>query len=208
VLFVSHNMAAVRNLCTRGMLFDQGRLKFTGPIDDTVNKYLNELDEKETKINLASRKDREGDGSIRAIGIQLRNLENENGLPATGAGIEFIVEYEDQQQIQISKLFAAITVRDGFGTNLFTCSTGMKKTEFFNVAAHGYAICRVEYLPLITGHYSLNIKLSNGNSVADYITNATGFEVVDSGASGFVNYASPSWGHVVVPHEWRLERCE
>lgn len=208
VLFVSHNMAAVRNLCPTGILFEQGRLKFIGSIDDTVSKYLTELDEKEAQINLASRKDREGDRSVRVTGIQLRNLEYENGLPTTGSRIEFVVEYESKQQIQISKLFVAITIRDGFGTNLFTCSTSMKKTDFFNIAAHGYAICRVEYLPLITGHYSLSIKLSNDNVVADYITNATGFEVVEGGSSGFVNYASPSWGSIVVPHEWRLEPCE
>src|SRR5574344_480874 len=40
VLFVSHNMAAVRSLCTRGILLKNGTVNFMGNITDTVNRYL------------------------------------------------------------------------------------------------------------------------------------------------------------------------
>ena len=39
VLFISHNMEAVQRLCTRGLLFDKGRLIASGSIDDIVNRY-------------------------------------------------------------------------------------------------------------------------------------------------------------------------
>ena len=41
VLFVSHNMAAVRSLCTRGVLLKNGMVDFIGEIPDTLNHYLN-----------------------------------------------------------------------------------------------------------------------------------------------------------------------
>ena len=41
VLFVSHNMAAVRNLCNNGIVLENGQLKYSGAIDDCVDYYLN-----------------------------------------------------------------------------------------------------------------------------------------------------------------------
>lgn len=41
VIFVSHNMASVRNLCTRAVLLKNGNLVFEGTPEDTINEYLN-----------------------------------------------------------------------------------------------------------------------------------------------------------------------
>ena len=40
VLFVSHNMAAVRSLCSRGVLLKNGSIEFIGSIPDTLDRYL------------------------------------------------------------------------------------------------------------------------------------------------------------------------
>jgi lipopolysaccharide transport system ATP-binding protein len=40
VLFVSHNMAAVKSLCTRGIVLENGGVVFEGGIDDSVDHYL------------------------------------------------------------------------------------------------------------------------------------------------------------------------
>jgi lipopolysaccharide transport system ATP-binding protein len=40
VLFVSHNMAAIRSLCSRCLVLDGGQIAFDGSPDDAVGKYL------------------------------------------------------------------------------------------------------------------------------------------------------------------------
>nr|WP_321410880.1 ABC transporter ATP-binding protein [uncultured Carboxylicivirga sp.] len=40
VLFVSHNMGAVSKLCTKGVLLQNGKLNFTGNINETINAYI------------------------------------------------------------------------------------------------------------------------------------------------------------------------
>jgi lipopolysaccharide transport system ATP-binding protein len=40
VLFVSHNMAAVKSLCTRGILLENGQIKYIDEINNIVQKYL------------------------------------------------------------------------------------------------------------------------------------------------------------------------
>src|SRR5205085_8078547 len=39
VLFVSHNLTALRNLCTSGLLLHQGRDVLHGSVDDVLNAY-------------------------------------------------------------------------------------------------------------------------------------------------------------------------
>ncbi|MBS7786412.1 ABC transporter ATP-binding protein [Flavobacterium sp. CYK-55] len=40
VLFVSHNMAAVKSLCTHGIVLENGRLAFNGGVDQAIDHYL------------------------------------------------------------------------------------------------------------------------------------------------------------------------
>lgn len=42
VLFVSHNMAAVKSLCTKGIVLENGKVVFEGKIDDALEVYQNE----------------------------------------------------------------------------------------------------------------------------------------------------------------------
>lgn len=46
VLFVSHNMASVQNLCDRGILLDKGLIIENGKIDNVVAKYFGEIKRK------------------------------------------------------------------------------------------------------------------------------------------------------------------
>ena len=40
VLFVSHNMASVKNLCSRGIVLENGLMTFDGSVDDAIGHYL------------------------------------------------------------------------------------------------------------------------------------------------------------------------
>ena len=43
VLFVSHNMAAVRSLCRRGIVLSDGRISYTGDIDKSIESYYRSI---------------------------------------------------------------------------------------------------------------------------------------------------------------------
>lgn len=49
VLFVSHNMAAVKSLCTKGIVMEHGRVVFQGNIDDCIDEYLKESNSSASK---------------------------------------------------------------------------------------------------------------------------------------------------------------
>lgn len=41
VLFVSHNMTSIKNLCNHGILLNNGRVEYQGTASETVSRYLN-----------------------------------------------------------------------------------------------------------------------------------------------------------------------
>jgi lipopolysaccharide transport system ATP-binding protein len=45
ILFISHNISAIRRLCDKGILLEEGRIVFKGNIDKVIAKYLNQEQE-------------------------------------------------------------------------------------------------------------------------------------------------------------------
>ncbi len=76
VLFVSHNMGAIRSLCTNAIIMKNGKTTFQGNVEAGVSKYLKA---ENTNINssLALRKDREGNGLFRFENIHVKNKDGE-----------------------------------------------------------------------------------------------------------------------------------
>ena len=50
VLFVSHNMTAVRSLCSRAIWLDRGQVRMDGDSQDTVSSYLKDSSARETEL--------------------------------------------------------------------------------------------------------------------------------------------------------------
>ena len=54
VLFVSHNMAAVKSLCTRAIVLQNGTLDFTGEVNQSIKRYLDNNKGRSTFTNTNS----------------------------------------------------------------------------------------------------------------------------------------------------------
>src|SRR5207237_9093252 len=63
ILLVSHQMAAIQNLCQTGVLLRQGRVERAGPVSDVVNHYLAESS-RIAKLSFEDRTDRQGSGAL------------------------------------------------------------------------------------------------------------------------------------------------
>ena len=67
VLFVSHNMASIQNLCKTGVLLEKGAINMVGKVDDVVNAYVS--------ANLAEVGDVSHLLEFKRIGITTKELE-------------------------------------------------------------------------------------------------------------------------------------
>ena len=92
VLFVSHNMASMLQLCHTGLLLKNGMVEYTGGIEDVVNFYQRNNAEI-GNLPLAERTDRDGNGKVRLVSAQ---LEDENGsvLSSVKTGDTFVIHLQ------------------------------------------------------------------------------------------------------------------
>jgi len=95
VIFVSHNMVAIGNLCSKVILLESGRVTKIGKVDETVSFYLDSV-----KQNVSTEKiwtdNRPGDEYIRFNSIRLLDEDNK---PLTKAWAEHPVIVEIRYEI-------------------------------------------------------------------------------------------------------------
>jgi ABC-type glutathione transport system ATPase component len=77
VLFVSHNMGAITQLCSTALLFRQGRLVAQGSAEAIVDQYLAKLLAPRASAELEHVVEREGNGQLRFVAAQLRTKTGE-----------------------------------------------------------------------------------------------------------------------------------
>jgi len=82
VLFVSHNMSAVRSLCSRGVVLNEGAIVFDGPAEEAIRQYARQSQAiAEAWVDLASRTV-ERYGAKEYACLQSLELLNGDGLPS------------------------------------------------------------------------------------------------------------------------------
>ena len=108
VLFVSHNMAAVKNLCGSAILLQNGKICFEGGQVDTINKYLS-LSQSSANYHASGPMDKWfGNDAIRIKSFAIRPGEG-NGLYIS-SGVVFQMEfYNHKTNINLDTTFELST---------------------------------------------------------------------------------------------------
>ena len=65
ILFVSHNTAAVKALCTKAILLEDGKITASGSPDDALNVYFGGAEERSNKIEWNDPQNRPGNENVR-----------------------------------------------------------------------------------------------------------------------------------------------
>ena len=175
VLFVSHNMASMHQLCKNGILMDKGEIIYKGMIDDVIGVYQKDALNIQN-VNLLNRTDREGNGRIRIESIQLRDVKGNNlDYIRTGDSCFISVNlysYNWTKSDEIEQV--TIAINDNFGNRAIVMSnTFINKSVIINPSNELTTITYVlEKFPLVAGDYSMAFYLSDkfGN-VIDWIDN-------------------------------------
>ena len=169
VLFVSHNMASIRQLCHSGILLENGMVKYMGTAEDTIVEYLSS----NVDINglaLKDRKDKEGNRRIVVTNVVFRNEQGGSvdeifvGQPLT---IDFQFEVNDPS-VDLTKLIVACNFTDSFGNpSVIWCSDEMDQS--FAHIKDGRISLRIDNMNLRPNTYTFNYQFSlNSTSPKDW----------------------------------------
>lgn len=207
VLFVSHNLGTVESLCTRGMVLQQGSLKFDGTAQGAVQYYLDAAYELGNSIALDLRRDRSGSGKVRASSFRILDLnEAEVSVMQSGGDYLFEIGYHSTVDYPLHNVAVSLDVFDDRANRLLLFRSNFTN-ENVSLAPSGGAIrCCVRDLPLANGAYRFSIFISHGSAeVLDYITDVApsiveGGDFFGTGSGGLPNHCKilkrASWSTV------------
>jgi lipopolysaccharide transport system ATP-binding protein len=183
VMFVSHSMPAILNLCTKGILLDSGKIEAQGTIKDVVDSYLGENIGLNGEILFP--KDRIGPKSdLKFTGMRVLDAK---GHPTAYVDIleGFTLEIEYHLIASLAKAQVVFELWNSLGICVL-CSTDFDESPEssgdIKRAGHYKASCFVPPAYLRPGRYWIDISSSiPGVQMLDEIRNALAFEVLNTG---------------------------
>jgi lipopolysaccharide transport system ATP-binding protein len=206
VLFVSHNAAAVENLCRRGIVLNNGKMLFDGTQTEAINFYSQSLST--ATVSLRDRRDRSGSGDVRIVGVQFRAPDGRelHTLPA-GQDVDIHLQFENHSGKKYPRLGAQLRVATQFEAPVFIQYNSLTGDQFGELTTSGSIVCRIKKLPLAPTTYRLSANLSaEGNrDQLDVLANAAEFTVDGGDFFGTGELPSVGYGVCLVHAEWRLE---
>jgi len=177
VLFVSHNMAAVENLCNWGIVFDSGEIKFKGETGDAISYYLSSFVKKEEDLYL--RKDRQGQGNVRISKVEIKGGKSGTNMPfPIGSALSFDISYDAMAEIRNPRVI--IGVYDPVNAGIARFDTNITGGLPLSISRSGRFACAVEDVNLVPGRYFVNIAFFSNGDMEDYVIGAAYFDIIES----------------------------
>lgn len=204
VLFVSHNMAAITSLCTRGLLIDNGRLVLSGSPHSVVEEYLSSS-RTYASLPVSERKDRGGNGRIRFTNVSILNNRLESVECATsGQDIAISLEYDIVDSRKLENAVILIAFTSLLGQPLFACSSRVTDGGLLTLTPGARILCHIPRLPLLPGSYTYSIWCKIAATLEDSVLEAGKLSVVDGDYFGTGKLPPNQFGDVVVTHHWSV----
>lgn len=120
VLFVSHNMAAVRNLCKSAVLLNNGTVKNIGPVNEIVSEYISD-NKSLAAEDLRNWKKRKGDGRVLFQRVYVSDIDgNEISTVLSGTDVVFNFEILAKENANVDLGFSFFTMDGIMISNLYS----------------------------------------------------------------------------------------
>lgn len=189
VLFVSHNMAAVKSLCTRGIVLENGRVVMNNSIDNCIDYYLN------MSTDVYNQTEYYNDTNF----IQSIKLLSDNNSTTLQSGSSLIFEFEiDTSKHENLNLHVGIYSRDE--EKIINLSSEYSKNKsLFNKKLHR---CIIEKNPLVEGEYYVNILLFRNDTKLEHLSKCLKFTVLNGDFYKTGNLLEKIPSKFLVDYEW------
>jgi lipopolysaccharide transport system ATP-binding protein len=203
VLFVSHNMATVLNLCEKVALFERGRLAFLGGCAEGVRRYSSSCTAPTgAEVSLSDHPKRRPGCTAILGGLRLLNAAGEP-TDQLLCGEAVTVELTVAAGCATDHVHFAVGFDDTLGCRLFTLATYLTDSWHPRHGRVRRAVCRLPELPLGPGRYCLTLNAGPRQGFwADVIDQALWFEVTATDFYGNGRMPNPDWGQFLVRSQW------
>jgi lipopolysaccharide transport system ATP-binding protein len=203
ILFVSHNLAAVTNLCPRSILLSGGRKMAEGRTEDVVSEYVRAV-RSGTELSLKERADRHGNGTLRFSSVRFEVAGNAADVAYSGHDLDVIARYESKVGHRLRSVNFAFAVYTMLGGLVLQCESISVRGEFGELPPRGEVRLRLPRCPLPAGQFFVTLFAHVAGDVADWVSEAAQLTVAPGDFYGTGRLPSESHTTVLVDQEWSV----
>jgi lipopolysaccharide transport system ATP-binding protein len=202
VVFVSHNLAIIQALCTRGVLLERGEVITDAPIGEAIDTYLRTL-ERSAATDLLERTDRDSRAYDETLVRRLEISGPSGQANAIVAGQAATIAVEVTEELP--SMECQLTIANSLGQPICTLDSEMSAPIDVRDPGLGPRIeCEVPALPLVPGRYRIDVIVKAKRQIQDGLQAAAFFDVEPGLVGERPTAAAGLEGSVVLPHVWRL----
>ena len=205
MLFVSHQMAAMQNLCQSAILLVQGHVAQIGPVADVVRHYLTEAAQL-SEVTLDHRTDRQGTGAVQFAGIAYKDCAGQSvrsltcGAPAI---IELTLHTHATRPQRLVRI--ALGIDNDAAQRVLVLSSHLAGQDFAEMPAGVVRVqVRIPSVALAPGSYGFTLYCTVNGEVADWVKNAGSFDVEQGDFYGNGQLPSAGQGFMLMNHQFDL----
>ncbi len=205
VLFVSHNMTSIEQLCTSAIFIDQGTIIMNDNTLNVIDHYLNSAIIS-SNVKLLDRTDRKGNQKIKITDYELLN-SNYKPVNAvlSGEDINIRLYYESIDYYNFNNIDLSIGIRNSKQEFLFNCPSSINEYNNKQTNKEGYFLLKITRLPLREGEYTFNIHLQLQNELSDWIINAGNIKVGGGDFYGTGKKIATNHNGVLIDYKWEIK---
>lgn len=200
ILFVSHSMNAVRELCSEAVWLHKGNLKAQGETERVIDQYLSSVNQQDEDRLSAERRFEEdesrwGTGRAEITGFELfDDLGNERHVFDSGGYLKVRVHYRANEPLE--KPVVGLMIKRSDGTVCYGNNTLILGDPPLHMPEEGVAELEFEKLTLLPGSYTFTAALQSPikDETFDYHESLYPFEVVGEKAH--------ETGVIRIPYRW------
>lgn len=208
VLFVSHNLSAVSNMCSKVLWLDKGSVRYFGPTEPGIAAYYQAMVPVQAQT-LVNRHDRTGTGDFRFAEINFYDLDMQPCEKVTaGQGVVIGLSYVavPERLGKIRDLNLAVVFKNDKGQRLFGLpSEVLSKDVPETIAATGECLVRIPSLPLLPGIYDIDLGCVINRLTTDKLVSAKRLIVAEADYFDSGKLPPTQMGDILVSfdNEWR-----
>ena len=177
VLFVSHNMGALRGFCTKGVLLEGGSVQLISDTASVIQAYLSQ-DAKNSKEKSFRHHRREGSGQVEFTKIEIARLNAElQSAFSIGEPLKIFIDYQVNRPCN-GTFFLLIKNQEGIVVLSSFQRDNQKETKFADANRAEVEVSEIDFAP---GSYGISagvLDLKGG--FIEWVENVAGFEIVSN----------------------------
>jgi lipopolysaccharide transport system ATP-binding protein len=207
ILFVSHNLAAVENICERCIWIDHGEVHMDGKCQDVIKDYMGSMRKSPTVVaDLEETQNRRGNGKIRFQGLEFLSSEGIS-QKVIRAGDSVVMRFHYCAHEPVAFPSIGFRMHTETGVLITETSTSHHGIYIPSVAlGAGYLDLKIDCLNLLAAKYTISLWATDqhGGVIYDHVENAVTFEVDAANPYGSNFLIDGRFGIVFFPQKWNL----